>query len=181
MARLLEQYRNEIAPNMQKQFAYKSTMEIPRLVSATVNMGVGEGARDKKQVEAALRDLEAISGQKAVCCKARRSIAGFKIRTGMPIGAKVTLRSLRMYEFIDRLINMALPRVRDFRGLDPVFDGRGNYSLGIKEQTIFYEIHYDTVDRMRSMQITFVTTAKTDAEAQVLLKGFGFPFKKKEG
>ncbi|MCY4414146.1 MAG: 50S ribosomal protein L5 [Alphaproteobacteria bacterium] len=180
MARLVAHYKEVIAPAMQEKFAYKNPMEIPKLVSVVVNMGVGEGARDKKQIEYAVRDLTAITGQKPVICLARKSVAGFKIRAGMPIGVKVTLRSKMMFEFVDRLVNMSLPRVRDFRGLsNKGFDGRGNYSMGIKEQTVFYEINYDTVDRMRGMQLTFVTTAKTNEEGEALLYEFGLPFKKK--
>lgn len=181
MARLIEKYKTSIVPALQEKFAYENPMQIPKLLAVVVSMGVGEGARDKKQIEGALRDLAAIAGQKPVICLARKSVAGFKVRAGMPIGVKVTLRSKMMYEFVDRLVMMSLPRVRDFRGLSlKGFDGRGNYSMGLKEQTVFYEINYDTMDRMRGLQITFVTTAKTNAEGEALLQGFGLPFKKKK-
>jgi len=180
MVRLVSQYKETVVPQLQEKFGYKNPMQIPRLTSIVVNMGVGEGARDKKQIESAVRDLTVITGQKPVVCLARKSVAGFKVRTGMPIGVKVVLRSARMYEFCERLVTMALPRVRDFRGLSVKgFDGRGNYSMGIKEQTIFYEINYDTVDRMRGLGINFVTTANTDAEGAALLGGLGLPFVRK--
>ena len=176
MSRFSEQYKETIAPELLKKFEYGNPMAVPRLRAIVVNMGVGEGARDKKQIEYAVRDLTAIAGQKPVICLARKSVAGFKIRTGMPIGVKVTLRSARMYEFFERLVNMSLPRVRDFRGVRwSGFDGRGNYSMGVKEQTVFYEIDYDSVDRMRGLGITFLTTAQTDEEGAALLSAFGLP------
>ena len=163
MSRLKEQYENEIKDTMIKKFGYKNTMEVPKLDKIVVNMGVGEAKENAKLLEAAVKDMEAITGQKAVTTKAKNAIANFKIRENMPIGCKVTLRGEKMYEFADRLINLALPRVRDFRGVNPnAFDGRGNYALGIKEQIIFPEIEYDKVDKVRGMDIIFVTTAKTD-------------------
>ena len=179
MARLKEYYFNEIVPAMKKKFGYKNIMEVPKLEKIVINMGVGEAKDNPKILEAATKDLETITGQKPVITKAKKSIANFKIRQGMSIGCKVTLRGERMYEFADRLINLALPRVRDFRGVSPdSFDGRGNYALGIKEQLIFPEIDYDKVDKVRGMDIIFVTTAKTDEEARELLSGFGMPFRK---
>ena len=179
MSRLKEQYENEIKDAMIKKFGYKNTMEVPKLDKIVVNMGVGEAKENAKLLEAAVKDMEAITGQKAVTTKAKNAIANFKIRENMPIGCKVTLRGEKMYEFADRLINLALPRVRDFRGVNPnAFDGRGNYALGIKEQIIFPEIEYDKVDKVRGMDIIFVTTAKTDEEARELLTQFGMPFKK---
>ena len=179
MSRLREQYENEIKDAMVKKFGYKNTMEIPKLDKIVVNMGVGEAKENAKILEAAVKDMEAITGQKAVTTKAKNAVANFKIREGMPIGCKVTLRGEKMYEFADRLINLALPRVRDFRGVNPnAFDGRGNYALGIKEQLIFPEIEYDKVDKVRGMDIIFVTTAETDEEARELLTQFGMPFKK---
>ena len=176
MARFGVQYKDVIAPALKEKFQYANPMAVPRMQAIVVNMGVGEGARDKKQIEYALRDLTAVTGQKPVVCAARKSVAGFKIRTGMPIGVKVTLRSARMYEFFERLVNMTLPRVRDFRGVPwSGFDGRGNYSMGIREQTVFYEIDYDTVDRMRGMGVTFLTTASSDEEGSALLSAFGLP------
>ena len=167
MSRLKEQYENEIKDAMIKKFGYKNTMEVPKLDKIVVNMGVGEAKENAKLLEAAVKDMEAITGQKAVTTKAKNAIANFKIRENMPIGCKVTLRGEKMYEFADRLINLALPRVRDFRGVNPnAFDGRGNYALGIKEQIIFPEIEYDKVDKVRGMDIIFVTTAKTDEEAR---------------
>lgn len=179
MARLKDLYFNEIVPAMEKKFGYKNIMEVPKLEKIVINMGVGEAKDNPKVLESATKDLETITGQKPVVTKAKKSIANFKIRQGMSIGCKVTLRGDRMYEFTDRLINLALPRVRDFRGVSPdSFDGRGNYALGIKEQLIFPEIDYDKVDKVRGMDIIFVTTAKTDEEARELLSGFGMPFRK---
>ena len=179
MSRLKEQYENEIKDAMIKKFGYKNTMEVPKLDKIVVNMGVGEGKENAKLLEAAVKDMEAITGQKAVTTKAKNAIANFKIRENMPIGCKVTLRGEKMYEFADRLINLALPRVRDFRGVNPnAFDGRGNYALGSKEQIIFPEIEYDKVDKVRGMDIIFVTTAKTDEEARELLTLFNMPFAK---
>ena len=179
MARLKEAYLNEIAPAMQSKFGYKNVMQIPKLDKIVVNMGVGEAKDNAKILDSAVRDMEIITGQKAVITKAKNSIANFKIREGVAIGCKVTLRGEKMYEFADRLINLALPRVRDFRGVNPnAFDGRGNYSLGIKEQLIFPEIEYDKVDKVRGMDVCFVTTAKTDEEARELLRLFGMPFAK---
>ena len=179
MSRLKEQYQNEIVDAMIKKFGYKNIMEVPKLDKIVVNMGVGEAKENAKLLEAAIKDMEAITGQKAVATKAKNSIANLKIRENMPIGCKVTLRGEKMYEFMDRLINLALPRVRDFRGVNPnAFDGRGNYALGIKEQLIFPEIEYDKVDKVRGMDIIFVTTAKTDEEARELLTQFNMPFAK---
>ena len=179
MSRLKEQYENEIKDAMIKKFGYKNTMEVPKLDKIVVNMGVGEAKENAKLLEAAVKDMEAITGQKAVTTKAKNAIANFKIRENMPIGCKVTFRGEKMYEFADRLINLALPRVRDFRGVNPnAFDGRGNYALGIKEQIIFPEIEYDKVDKVRGMDIIFVTTAKTDEEARELLTLFNMPFAK---
>ena len=179
MSRLKEQYENEIKDAMIKKFGYKNTMEVPKLDKIVVNMGVGEAKENAKLLEAAVKDMEAITGQKAVTTKAKNAIANFKIRENMPIGCKVTLRGEKMYEFADRLINLALPRVRDFRGVNPnAFDGRGNYALGIKAQIIFPEIEYDKVDKVRGMDIIFVTTAKTDEEARELLTLFNMPFAK---
>ena len=179
MTRLKETYLNEIVDGMTKKFGYKNVMEVPKLDKIVINMGVGEAKDNAKLLDAAMKDLEIISGQKPVVTKAKKSVANFKLREGMPIGCKVTLRGDKMYEFADRLINLALPRVRDFRGVNPnAFDGRGNYSLGIKEQFIFPEIEYDKVDKVRGMDIIFVTTAKTDEEARELLTQFGMPYKK---
>ena len=179
MSRLKEQYENEIKDAMIKKFGYKNTMAVPKLDKIVVNMGVGEAKENAKILEAAVKDMEAITGQKAVTTKAKNAIANFKIRENMPIGCKVTLRGEKMYEFADRLINLALPRVRDFRGVNPnAFDGRGNYALGIKEQIIFPEIEYDKVDKVRGMDVIFVTTAKTDEEARELLTLFNMPFAK---
>ena len=178
MSRLKEQYQNEIVEAMIKKFGYKNIMEVPKLDKIVVNMGVGEAKENAKLLEAAIKDMEAITGQKAVATKAKNSIANFKIREGMAIGCKTTLRGEKMYEFMDRLINLALPRVRDFRGVNPnAFDGRGNYTLGVQEQIIFPEINIDSIDRILGMNITFVTTAKTDEEGYALLKEFGLPFK----
>ena len=179
MARLKEMYQSEIVDAMIKKFGYKNIMEVPKLDKIVINMGVGEAKENAKLLEAAIKDMEAITGQKAVATKAKNSIANFKIREGMAIGCKTTLRGEKMYEFMDRLINLALPRVRDFRGVNPnAFDGRGNYALGIKEQLIFPEIEYDKVDKVRGMDIIFVTTAKTDEEARELLTQFNMPFAK---
>jgi large subunit ribosomal protein L5 len=178
MSRLQEHYRDNVVPKLREQFGYKSSMEVPRIEKITLNMGVGEAVGDKKILENAVSDLEKIAGQKALVRKARKSVASFKIREGWPVGAKVTLRRERMYEFLDRLISIAMPRVRDFRGVSPKsFDGRGNYSLGVKEQIIFPEIDYDKIDALRGMDITITTSAKTDEEAKALLKGFNFPFR----
>ena len=179
MSRLKEQYQNEIVDAMIKKFGYKNIMEVPKLDKVVINMGVGEAKDNAKLLDAAIADMEKITGQKAVVCKAKKSVANFKIREGMPIGGKVTLRGEKMYEFVDRLVNLALPRVRDFRGVNPnAFDGRGNYALGIKEQLIFPEIEYDKVDKVRGMDIIFVTTANTDEEARELLTQFNMPFTK---
>ena len=179
MSRLKEQYQNEIVDAMIKKFGYKNIMEVPKLDKVVINMGVGEAKDNAKLLDAAIADMEKITGQKAVVCKAKNSVANFKIREGMPIGCKVTLRGEKMYEFVDRLVNLALPRVRDFRGVNPnAFDGRGNYALGIKEQLIFPEIEYDKVDKVRGMDIIFVTTANTDEEARELLTQFNMPFTK---
>ena len=179
MSRLKEQYQNEMVEALIKKFGYKNIMEVPKLDKVVINMGVGEAKDNHKLLESAVADLEKITGQKVVVTKARKSVANFKIREGMPIGCKVTLRGEKMYEFVDRLINLALPRVRDFRGVNPnAFDGRGNYALGIKEQLIFPEIEYDKIDRVRGMDIIFVTTAKTDEEARELLGQFGMPYTK---
>ena len=178
-SRLKEIYLNEIVPEMIKKFGYKNIMEVPKLDKVVVNMGVGEAKENVKLLDSAIADMAIITGQKPVQTKAKNSVANFKIREGMPIGAKVTLRGSKMYEFVDRLINLALPRVRDFRGVNPnAFDGRGNYALGIKEQLIFPEIEYDKVDKVRGMDIIFVTTAKTDEEARELLRLFNMPFAK---
>ena len=179
LSRLKEQYKNEIIDAMMKKFEYKNIMEVPKLDKVVINMGVGEAKDNAKLLEAAVADMEKITGQKAVLTRAKNSVANFKIREGMAIGCKVTLRGEKMYEFVDRLINLALPRVRDFRGVNPnAFDGRGNYALGIKEQLIFPEIEYDKVDRVRGMDVIFVTTAKTDEEARELLTQFNMPFTK---
>jgi len=178
MARLKEQYKKEIAPALMKQFGYKSPMEVPRITKITLNMGVGEATGDKKILDNAVGDMQKISGQKPVVTKARKAIAGFKIREGYPIGCMVTLRQERMYEFLDRFVTIALPRVRDFRGISSrAFDGSGNYNIGIKEQIIFPEIEYDKIDAIRGMNISITTTAKTDPEARALLAAFRFPFK----
>lgn len=179
MARLKEFYRSEVAPAMMKKFSYKSVMQIPKLEKIIVNVACGEAVANSKVIDAVMTDLEKITGQKPLPCKAKKSVANFKLREGMVIGAKVTLRGDRMYEFLDRLFNIALPRVRDFRGINPnAFDGRGNYSLGIKEQLIFPEIEYDKIDKVRGMDISFVTTAKTDEEARELLTHMGAPLAK---
>ena len=179
MSRLKDLYKNEIVDAMTKKFGYKNVMEVPKLDKIVINMGVGEAKDNAKALESAVRDMEIISGQKAVLTKAKNSVANFKIREGMNIGCKVTLRGDKMYEFLDRLVNLALPRVRDFRGVNPnAFDGRGNYALGIKEQLIFPEIEYDKVDKVRGMDVIIVTTAKTDEEARELLTQFNMPFEK---
>ena len=179
MSRLKDQYLNEIVPAMVEKFGYKNIMEVPKIEKIVVNMGVGEAKDNAKLLESAVKDMEMITGQKAVTTKAKNSVANFKIREGMAIGCKTTLRGEKMYEFADRLINLALPRVRDFRGVNPnSFDGRGNYALGIKEQIIFPEIEYDKIDKTRCMDIIFVTTAKTDEEARELLRLFNMPFAK---
>ena len=178
-SRLKEQYLNEIVPAMEKKFGYTNTMQVPKLNKIVVNMGVGEAKENAKLLESAMKDMEIITGQKPVMTTAKKSIANFKIREGMKIGCKVTLRGDRMYEFLDRLVNLALPRVRDFRGVNPnAFDGRGNYALGIREQLIFPEIEYDKIDKTRGMDIIIVTTAKTDEEARELLTLFNMPFAK---
>ncbi len=178
MARLQEHYREKVAPELMKKFGYKSPMEVPRITKITLNMGVGEAVADKKVLENAVADLTKIAGQKPVVTKARKAIAGFKIREGQPIGTMVTLRGVRMYEFLDRFVTVALPRVRDFRGISGrSFDGRGNYNVGVKEQIIFPEVEYDKVDALRGLNISITTTAKTDEEAKALLAAFRFPFK----
>ena len=179
MSRYRELYENEIVAAMTKKFGYKNVMEVPKLAKVVVNMGVGEAKENAKLLDAAIKDMETITGQKAVATKAKKSVANFKIREGMAIGCKTTLRGEKMYEFVDRLVNLALPRVRDFRGVNAnAFDGRGNYALGIKEQLIFPEIEYDKVDKVRGMDIIFVTTANTDEEARELLRLMGMPFQK---
>ena len=179
MSRLKETYLNEIMDAMQKKFEYKNVMQIPKLDKIVINMGVGEAKENHKILDTAVKDLETITGQKAVITRAKNSVANFKLREGQPIECKVTLRGDKMYEFLDRLVNLALPRVRDFRGVNPnAFDGRGNYALGIKEQIIFPEIEYDKVDKVRGMDIIFVTTANTDEEARELLTQFNMPFAK---
>lgn len=179
MSRLKDQYLNDIVPAMVEKFGYKNIMEVPKIEKIVVNMGVGEAKDNAKLLESAVKDMEMITGQKAVTTKAKNSVANFKIREGMAIGCKTTLRGEKMYEFADRLINLVLPRVRDFRGVNPnSFDGRGNYALGIKEQIIFPEIEYDKIDKTRGMDIIFVTTAKTDEEARELLRLFNMPFAK---
>jgi large subunit ribosomal protein L5 len=177
MSRLREQYEKVVKPNLMKEFGYKNPLQAPRLEKIVINMGVGEAVQDGKRVDAAVQELSLITGQRPVVTRAKKSIATFKLRQGMPIGAKVTLRKERMYEFLDRLITVALPRVRDFRGVPAnSFDGRGNYSLGLKEQIVFPEIDYDRVDQVRGMDVVIVTTAKTDDEARALLRGFDMPF-----
>lgn len=181
MARLQESYKKDVAPKLMNKFGYHSVMQVPRIVKITLNMGLGEAMEDKKVITSAMADMEKIAGQKPVSTLSRKSIAGFKLREGWPIGCKVTLRGQRMYEFLDRLISIALPRVRDFRGLSiRSFDGRGNYSLGFKEQIVFPEIEYDKVDALRGLDITITTSAKTNKEAQALLEAFNFPFKEKD-
>jgi len=176
--RLIDQYQKEIVPELMKQFGYKSIMEVPRLEKIVLNMGVGEAVNDKKILENAVGDLTLISGQKPVVTKARKSIAGYKIRAGYPIGCKVTLRNIRMYEFLDRLISVAIPRVRDFRGISHrAFDGRGNFNMGVREQIIFPEVEYDKIDALRGLNVTIATSAKSDDEARALLSAFRFPFR----
>ncbi len=178
MARLRDHYKEQVVPALMEKFGYKSVMQVPRIEKITLNMGVGEAVADKKVLQFAMDDMAKISGQKPVITRARKSVAGFKIREGWPIGCKVTLRAERMYEFLDRLINIAIPRIRDFRGLSAKsFDGRGNYSMGVKEQIIFPEVDYDKIDALRGMDITITTTARSDEEAKALLDGFNFPFK----
>ncbi len=178
MARLKEYYRDTVVKELQEKFAYSSVMAVPRIEKITLNMGVGEAVGDKKVMEHAVSDLAKIAGQRPIVTTARKSIAGFKIREGWPIGCKVTLRNERMYEFLDRLINIAIPRIRDFRGMSPKsFDGRGNYSMGVREQIMFPEIDYDKIDKLRGLDITITTTARTDEEGRALLAAFKFPFK----
>ncbi|HCL68133.1 MAG TPA: 50S ribosomal protein L5 [Gammaproteobacteria bacterium] len=178
MARLQQVYKEKVVPKLLTEFAYKNVMQVPRVKKITLNMGVGEAVADKKQIENAVRDMTAIAGQKPVVTKARKSIAGFKIRDGWPIGCKVTLRGEHMWEFLDRLIAISIPRIRDFRGLNgKSFDGRGNYSMGVREQIMFPEIDYDKVDALRGLDITITTSAQTDEEGQALLKAFNFPFR----
>lgn len=179
MARLKDYYNSSVAPAMMKKFGYKSVMEIPKLDKVVVNVGAGEAKENAKVIEAIMNDIALITGQKPIVCKAKKSVANFKLREGMPIGVKVTLRADKMYEFVDRLFNVAFPRVRDFRGINPnSFDGKGNYSTGVKEQLIFPEIEYDKIDKVRGMDINFITTAKTDEEAKELLSLLGAPFVK---
>ena len=178
MVRLQEQYRDTVVPGLMKQFGYQSVMQVPRITKITLNMGLGEAVGDKKVIEAAMGDMEKIAGQKPIVTRARKSVAGFKIREEWPIGCKVTLRRERMYEFLDRLITVAIPRIRDFRGLNgKSFDGRGNYSMGVREQIIFPEIDYDKIDALRGMDITITTSARNDEEARALLAAFSFPLK----
>lgn len=178
MARLQDHYRDQVAGQLREQFGYANVMEVPRITKITLNMGVGEAIGDRKIMENAVSDMEKIAGQKPIVCLARKSVAGFKVREGWPIGCKVTLRRERMYEFLDRLVNIAIPRVRDFRGMNPKgFDGRGNYNMGVREQIIFPEIDYDKIDALRGMDISITTTAKTDEEGRALLAAFNFPFK----
>ncbi|MDX1539691.1 50S ribosomal protein L5 [Arsukibacterium sp.] len=179
MAKLHEIYKDTVVPELFKQFGYTSVMQVPRIVKITLNMGVGEAVADKKILDNAVADLTAIAGQKPLITKARKSVAGFKIREGYPIGAKVTLRGERMWDFLERLVSIAIPRIRDFRGVNPKsFDGRGNYSMGVREQIIFPEIEYDKVDAVRGLDITITTTARSDDEGRALLAAFNFPFKK---
>ncbi len=179
MARLQKYYKDQVVQKLMDQFGYKSSMQAPKITKITVNMGVGDAIADKKVLDNAVADMEAITGQKAVKTLARKSVASFKVRDGYPLGCKVTLRGEKMYEFLDRLINIALPRVRDFQGVNPkAFDGRGNYNLGLKEQIIFTEIEFEKVDKIRGMDINFATTAQTNDEAKALLEAFNFPFKK---
>ena len=179
MSRLKDYYQETVVKQLQEQFGYQSVMEVPRITKITLNMGVGEALTDKKVLENAVADMERIAGQKPVVTKAKKSVAGFKVREGWPIGCKVTLRSERMYDFLDRLISISIPRIRDFRGLNPKsFDGQGNYSMGIKEQIIFPEIEFDKIDKTRGMDITITTTAKTAEESRALLSAFKFPFRK---
>jgi large subunit ribosomal protein L5 len=179
VARLKQHYTEVVAPSLKEKFGYKNPMQVPKLDKIVINMGVGEAVADRKKLDNAMADLAKISGQKPVATKARKSVANFKLRQGMPIGCKVTLRRERMYEFLDRLVNVALPRVRDFRGVSPKsFDGRGNFALGIREQIVFPEINFDEVDETRGMDVIICTTARTDDEARALLEGFGLPFRK---
>ncbi|MFO1401356.1 MAG: 50S ribosomal protein L5 [Steroidobacteraceae bacterium] len=179
MARLQQFYREKVVPQLKSELGLKNVMEVPKIVKVTVNMGVGEAVADRKVVDAAIGDLTKITGQKPVLCKAKKAIASFKVREGLPIGCKVTLRGARMYEFLDRLINVAMPRIRDFRGVSPrAFDGRGNYTLGVKEQIIFPEIQYDQIDQLRGMDITITTTARDNKAGRALLQAFNFPFRK---
>jgi len=179
MARLQEFYRDKVVPQLLKELAIDNVMQVPKIVKITVNMGVGEAVADKKVMDAAVGDLTKITGQKPLVCRARKSIASFKVRDGLAIGCKVTLRGERMYEFLDRLISVAMPRIRDFRGVSPrSFDGRGNYNMGVKEQIIFPEIQYDQIDQLRGMDITITTTAKDDKAGRALLEAFQFPFRK---
>jgi large subunit ribosomal protein L5 len=178
MSRLEQLYKTEVVAKLKEEFGYKNIMEVPRVTKITLNMGVGEALGDKKLMDSAVADMEAIAGQKVIVTKARKSVAGFKVREGWPIGCKVTLRRARMWEFMDRLVDISLPRVRDFRGINPKsFDGRGNYSMGVKEQIIFPEIEYDKVDKIRGMDVTITTTAKTNDEGRALLKALQFPFR----
>ena len=178
MARLRDHYRDSVVASLREQFGYASVMQVPRLSKITLNMGVGEGAQDRKVLESAVADLTLISGQKPIVTHARKSVAGFKIREGWPIGCKVTLRGERMYEFLDRLVSVVIPRVRDFRGLSPrAFDGRGNYSMGLREQITFPEIDFDRIDKIRGLDVTLTTTARTDDEGRALLAAFSFPFR----
>ncbi|UCE76711.1 MAG: 50S ribosomal protein L5 [Gammaproteobacteria bacterium] len=178
MTRLQALYRDEVVKKLQEQFGYKNVMEVPRITKVTINMGVGEAVGDKKVMDNAMGDMERIAGQKPIVRKARKSVASFKIRDGWPVGCKVTLRRERMYEFLDRLINIAMPRIRDFRGMSAkAFDGQGNYNMGVREQIIFPEIDYDKIDALRGMDISITTTAKTDAEGRALLAAFNFPFR----
>jgi large subunit ribosomal protein L5 len=179
VARLKQHYTEVVAPSLKEKFGYTNPMQVPKLDKIVINMGVGEAVADRKKLDNAMADLAKISGQKPVATKARKSVANFKLRKGMPIGCKVTLRRERMYEFLDRLVNVALPRVRDFRGVSPKsFDGRGNFALGIREQIVFPEINFDEVDETRGMDVIICTTARTDDEARALLEGFGLPFRK---
>lgn len=179
MARLKQYYEEVLKPQLRERFGYKNPMQVPKLEKIVINMGVGEAVSDSKKIDAAMNDLAKIAGQRPVVCRARKSVANFKLRKGMPIGCKVTLRRERMYEFLDRLVHIALPRVRDFRGLSPKsFDGRGNYAFGIREQIVFPEINYDEIDEIRGMDIIIHTTAATDEEARALLEGFALPFRK---
>lgn len=182
MAKLQDYYRSTVVKQLMDKFGYKSVMQVPKITKITINMGLGEALGDKKVLEHACNDLVAITGQKPIINNARKSVAGFKVREGWPIGAKVTMRGDRMWEFFDRLVNIAIPRIRDFRGLNPKsFDGRGNYSMGVKEQIMFAEIDYDKIDKIRGMDITFTTTANTDDEGRELLSAFNFPLKKQQG
>jgi large subunit ribosomal protein L5 len=179
MARLQQYYQKQVVPQLMKQFGFKSSMEVPRITKITLNMGVGEATADRKIIDNAVRDMAAIAGQKPVVTKARISVAGFKVRENWPVGCKVTLRRERMWEFLDRLVNIALPRIRDFRGVNPrSFDGQGNYSMGISEQIVFPEIDYDKIDALRGMDICITTTAKTNEQGRALLEAFNFPFRK---